>query len=321
MSRTALPIRRTLLWAMAPLLATLALLLSAGAFFVLVGDRVEIFGPSAEAQADIPPEYLTLYRAAAAEAGIDWAVLAAIGKVETNHGRSAAPGVHSGQNRHGCCAGPMQFFTDRAMAGGRTTWDAYGRDANGDGRIDVYDPADAIPAAARYLVANGAPKDYDRALFAYNHARWYVERVKAQAARYRDAHAEGREGLAAVDPALARLYVELTAAAPGEQYLMSGLRPGAVVKGTNRRSLHADGRAIDIGTRSGVALGTTGVIAPDLDAIALAARRRLGHPLVIAGATSNRFGEVIWRSWVGGNHFDHVHVGLFPAGVLAVGHA
>ena len=315
MAGGALPIRRTLLWVAAPFLATLVLLCSAGALFVLVGDRIELFGPSAEARADIPPEYMAFYRAAAEEAGIDWAVLAAIGKIESDHGRSPAPGVRSGQNRHGCCAGPMQFFTNKRMAGGRTTWDAYGRDANGDGRIDVYDPADAIPAAARYLVANGAPQNYDRALFAYNHAGWYVERVKAQAARYRDALTGGGGGLAAVHPAVARLYLELTAAAPGEQYLMSGLRPGSVIKGTTRRSLHADGLAIDIGTRSGVALGTTAVIAPDLDAIALAARRRLGHPPMIAGTTSNRLGEVIWRSWVGGNHFDHVHVGLFPAGL------
>jgi hypothetical protein len=208
----------------------------------------------------------------------------------------------------------MQFFTNRAMAGGRTTWDAYGRDANGDGRIDVYDPADAIPAAARYLVANGAPGDYDRALFAYNHAGWYVARVKAQAARYRALLAAGADetaGLQGLHPGVSRLYRELVAAVPGAQYVMSGLRPGAVVKGTERPSLHADGRAIDIGTRTGTGLGTTAVRAADLDAIAVLARRRLGHPPVVAGATSHALGEVIWRSWVGGNHFDHVHVGLW----------
>lgn len=32
---------------------------------------------------------------------LDWAVLAAIGKVETNHGRLNAPGVHSGANSAG----------------------------------------------------------------------------------------------------------------------------------------------------------------------------------------------------------------------------
>ena len=49
-------------------------------------------------------------------------------------------------------------------------WATYGTDGNGDGRRDVYDPADAIPAAGGYLRAAGAPGDYRAALFAYNHA-------------------------------------------------------------------------------------------------------------------------------------------------------
>jgi hypothetical protein len=65
------------------------------------------------------------------------------------------------------------------------TWDQFGVDGNHDGRTDPYDPADAIPAAARYLKASGAPADWRRALFAYNHATWYVTKVLDQAARYR----------------------------------------------------------------------------------------------------------------------------------------
>ena len=60
-------------------------------------------------------------------------------------------------------------------------WATYGVDGDGDGRRDVYDPADAIPAAARYLRAAGAPGDYRRAIFAYNHADWYVAEVLATA--------------------------------------------------------------------------------------------------------------------------------------------
>jgi hypothetical protein len=52
-------------------------------------------------------------------------------------------------------------------------------------RTSVYDPEDAIPAAARYLAASGAPDDYHAALFAYNHAEWYVAEVLAKAAEYR----------------------------------------------------------------------------------------------------------------------------------------
>jgi len=66
--------------------------------------------PSRAARAEIPAGYLALYRASArACPGLPWGVLAGIGKVETDHGRSRAPGVLSGVNAFGCCAGPMQF--------------------------------------------------------------------------------------------------------------------------------------------------------------------------------------------------------------------
>ena len=74
-----------------------------------------------------------------------WPVLAAIGSLESDHGRSRAPGVRAGVNRHGCCAGPMQF---NLRDGPPSTWERYGNDDNHDGATDVYDPADAIPAAA-----------------------------------------------------------------------------------------------------------------------------------------------------------------------------
>jgi hypothetical protein len=66
--------------------------------------------PSRAARAEIPATYLALYRSAATTCpGLPWGVLAGIGKVETDHGRSHAPGVRSGVNTFGCCAGPMQF--------------------------------------------------------------------------------------------------------------------------------------------------------------------------------------------------------------------
>jgi hypothetical protein len=62
-------------------------------------------GPTALAEADIPAVYLALYmRAAQACPGLPWSVLAGIGKVESNHGRSQAPDVHSGAN--GASAAP-----------------------------------------------------------------------------------------------------------------------------------------------------------------------------------------------------------------------
>jgi hypothetical protein len=152
--------------------------------------------PSGTALADIPPGYLALYRAAGEQYGVDWAVLAAIGKVETDHGRSALPGVRSGVNCAGA-AGPMQFGIgagNRGCGDAGNAWAVYGVDGDGDGDRDVYDPVDAIPAAARYLRASGAPDDYRRAIFAYNHADWYVARVLEWAERYRGALAEAGAG-------------------------------------------------------------------------------------------------------------------------------
>ena len=153
------------------------------------------YRPSQLARAEIPPGYLQLYVAAGRRYGIDPWILAGIGSVETDHGRSTAPGVRSGVNTFGCCAGPMQF----SVVGSPSTWDRYGVDGNHDGRTSVYDPADAIPAAARYLRACGAPDDYHAALFAYNHAEWYVAEVLAKAAEYRGA-AVGRRARPQLDP-------------------------------------------------------------------------------------------------------------------------
>jgi hypothetical protein len=139
--------------------------------------------PSRAANADIPAGYLTLYRQAAPRCpGLSWAVLAAIGKVESDHGRARLPGVRSGWNRAGA-AGPMQFGIGKGRAG--NAWARFGRDDDRDGRVSVYDPGDAIPAAARYLCAHGAHRRLDAALYAYNPSWAYVAKVKAIARRYR----------------------------------------------------------------------------------------------------------------------------------------
>ena len=64
------------------------------------------------------------------------------------------------------------------------TWEAYGVDANSDGRKDPYNPVDAICAAARYLNASGGEEDLRTAIFAYNHADWYVDEVLLYANQY-----------------------------------------------------------------------------------------------------------------------------------------
>jgi membrane-bound lytic murein transglycosylase B len=131
--------------------------------------------PSGAAVADIPAGYLRLYQRAGVRYRIPWPVLAAIGKVESDHGRAQLPGVRSGSNWAGAC-GPMQLGCVAGSKAGNA-WARYGH-----GR--PHDPAAAIPAAARYLVDHGARRDLDRALFAYNHSWPYVARVKQLAGRY-----------------------------------------------------------------------------------------------------------------------------------------
>jgi membrane-bound lytic murein transglycosylase B len=131
--------------------------------------------PTLPAVADVPRSYLRLYCQAGARYRVPWPVLAAIGKVESDHGRVRLPGVRSGSNWAGAC-GPMQLgCVPHSKAG--NAWARYGR-----GR--PHDPAQAIPAAARYLVDHGARHNLDQAIYAYNHSRAYVARVKQLARRY-----------------------------------------------------------------------------------------------------------------------------------------
>jgi murein DD-endopeptidase MepM/ murein hydrolase activator NlpD len=130
-----------------------------------------------------PARLLPVYRAAAARYGVRWEVLAAINAVETDFGRAMA--VSSAG-----AVGWMQFMP--------ATWAVYGVDADADGRLDPEDPVDAIFAAARYLAAAGAATDLPGALFAYNHADWYVTAVLARARAIAEAHAPLADALAAV---------------------------------------------------------------------------------------------------------------------------
>ncbi|HEV7584452.1 MAG TPA: lytic transglycosylase domain-containing protein [Solirubrobacteraceae bacterium] len=144
------------------------------------------------ARREIPPLYLGLYQRAAQRFGLDWAVLAGIGKVECDHGRDSDPSCsRSGAVNSAGAGGPMQFLG--------ATWAAYGVDGDGDGRVDRWDSADAIFGAARYLRASGAPGDYHRAVLAYNRAEWYVAEVMRWAARYRAPKAASVERSASGD--------------------------------------------------------------------------------------------------------------------------
>jgi hypothetical protein len=130
--------------------------------------------PVDSAPAGRPTTYFQLFRASAAKycPGLSWTVLAAIGQIESGDGSNNGPSTAG-------ALGPMQFLP--------STWQAWGITAFGEtGPPNVMDPYDAVPSAARYLCAAGAgtPAGLARAIFAYNHADWYVSEVLALASEY-----------------------------------------------------------------------------------------------------------------------------------------
>jgi hypothetical protein len=287
------------------------------------------YGPSAIARAEIPPLYLRLYVQAGARYGIDPWILAGIGAVESDHGRSSASGVRSGVNAFGCCAGPMQF----SIAGKPSTWDRYGVDGNHDGHASPYDPADAVPAAARYLRASGAPADYRAALLVYNHADWYVAEVLAKAATFRGAavgaplpqitatvgqvlgdprivltplqRADFRAGL--IDP---RLVSALAAIARRHTVVITALRSDhSTYTVGGALSNHSAGRAFDIGAVDGeVCRGTrSGACAKLVRDLAAAEGPLRSTELIYCWDPD---GPADPRGFARADHCDHIHWGI-----------
>ena len=103
-----------------------------------------------------------LWQRAGTAYGIPWNVLAAINKIESNFGGNMGPSSAG-------AIGWMQFMP--------STWLRWGVDADGNGIADPWNATDAVYAAARYLAAAGGQADISRAVFAYNHADWYVAEV------------------------------------------------------------------------------------------------------------------------------------------------
>jgi hypothetical protein len=113
-----------------------------------------------------PPaaQLLAWYREAQRRFHVRWQLLAAVNFVESAFGRLRSTSEAGAR-------GPMQFLP--------STWRIYGMGG------DIDDPHDAILAAANYLRRSGAPRSYDRALFAYNHSMHYVRAVRRFASRMR----------------------------------------------------------------------------------------------------------------------------------------
>src|SRR5215813_7152086 len=147
---------------------------------------------STAASNSIPANYLALFKSTGARYKVPWVVLAGIAKVESDDGRTTLPGVRSGSNAFGA-AGPMQIGIGGAST---NTWggapvhpasqhvNGVATDANGDGTASVYEPADAIAGAAKYLLEHGVLTDIPAAIFAYNHLNSYVQSVLGWANLY-----------------------------------------------------------------------------------------------------------------------------------------
>lgn len=169
--------------------------------------------------AQVPKKLVPIYEDAAAHYRLGQrgpSILAAINWVETGFGTNLGTSTAGAE-------GWMQFEP--------ASWSEYGVDANGDGVKDPYNPWDAIFAAARLLRADGAPGDWQGAIFGYNHAGWYVEKVLRYAARFSGSgtvQAEGpRCAAAAMAPneAVARMVAEagrLSALRPHTEYVWGG---------------------------------------------------------------------------------------------------
>ena len=147
---------------------------------------------SSDARNSIPANYLALFQEMGKKYGVPWVVLAGIGEVESDDGRSKLPGVHSGSNAFGA-AGPMQIGIGGAAGdewGGAPVHPAseqvtgVATDGDGDGIASVYDPADAIAGAAKMLARDGVQTNVSAAIFAYNHLQSYVQLVLHFAGTY-----------------------------------------------------------------------------------------------------------------------------------------
>ena len=217
----------------------------------------------------VPPFLLPIYQAAGIQYGIRWEILAAINEIETDYGRNL--NVSSAG-----AVGWMQFMP--------STWRTYGTDANKDRRKDPYNPVDAIFAAARYLKAAGYEQDVRRAIFAYNHADWYVDSVLLRARLIAGVPADLIGSLTGLTegrfPVYARArYADDLAEAELLKRVKNGENAAKVIESTDSR------RSIDIYARSGspVVAVNDGIVKK------VGNNAKLGHYIVLQDVYGNRY--------------------------------
>jgi transglycosylase-like protein with SLT domain/peptidase M23-like protein len=214
----------------------------------------------------IPPFLLPIYQAAGMQYGIRWEVLAAINEIETDYGRNL--NISSAG-----ALGWMQFMPP--------TWAMYGVDANGDGVKDPFNPVDAIFAAARYLRAAGGDQDIRRAVFAYNHADWYVDSVLMRAQVIGGLPSDLVGSLTGLTQGRFPVYAKAT-------YAGQLNKKGNKVKAGNAAMVvESDGarRGIDIFSRSAAPV----IAANDGKVVKIGASKRLGHFVVLQDVYGNTY--------------------------------
>ena len=217
----------------------------------------------------VPPFLLPIYQAAGIEYGVRWEVLAAINEIETDYGRNL--NVSSAG-----ALGWMQFMP--------ATWRAYGVDANKDGRKDPYNPVDAIFAAARYLKAANYENDVRAAVWAYNHADWYVDSVLLRARLIAGVPADLIGSLTGLTegrfPVHARAkYADDLAEAELLKHVKQGQNAANVIESA------ADRRSIDIYADAGAPV----VAVNDGKVKEIGKNKRLGRYLVLQDVYGNRY--------------------------------
>lgn len=171
-----------------PFLIIIVLLLAMAIIPMVSDEQIELSDFGSET---IPSDYIPIYQAAGKKYGVDWLLIAAIHKIETNFSQNVAVSSagaigHTqfmkctwlGYGYPGCSSAPKEVYTNVSLI---NKYGGYGVDGNKNGKADPWELEDSIYATAKYLAASMHGKTEEEkirsAIYAYNHADWYVDQV------------------------------------------------------------------------------------------------------------------------------------------------
>ncbi|MEH7470544.1 bifunctional lytic transglycosylase/C40 family peptidase [Priestia megaterium] len=213
---------------------------------------------------EIPSEYLQYYKTAGQKYNVPWELIAAIHRVETNFGQDlnvSSVGAlghtqfmvltwigwgYPGGNRLGNANVPKNILEDPAVI---KRYGGYGVDCSGDHRADPWNVQDAMCSTANYLAASGASSGTEagmrKAVFAYNHAGWYVDRVF----KYKNMYATG--GATEVSIGLPSMpYGTSSGSGKGSAAINKAIAAGKTLVGKSPYNFGGGRTATDIARRS-----------------------------------------------------------------------